>query len=127
LLAGQHSTWSYQGKPLPFVPWPISLKNAPGLVTFHQRLMFEQALLNDQAVESAVIPVENASGPIQCISATQDEIWPSSLMCDQIMQRLAQNGFPYHYEHISHDHTHGWCGLEDCWGKVVSYLGEYFK
>lgn len=127
LLAGQHSAWSYQGKPLPFVPWPISLKNAPSLVTFHQRQMFEQALSDERAVNSAIIPVENANGPILCVSATQDEIWPSGLMCDQIVDRLTHKGFLFHYDHISHDHTHGWCGLEDCWEEVVGFLDEYFK
>jgi len=127
ILAGQHSAWSYQGKPLPFVPWPISLKNAPSLVTFRQRHMFEQALCNDQAVRDATIPVENMRGPILCISATQDEIWPSTLMCDQIIHRLAQNRFPFYFEHVSHGYTHGWCGLEECWGKVVGFLGEYYK
>jgi len=127
LLAGQHSAWSYQGKPLPFVPWSISLKNAPALVTDYQTQMFEQALRNQEAVESAVIPVEKAGGPILCISAAQDEIWPSTLMCDQIVNRLKRNDFPFHYEHIAHDHTHGWCGPEECWGKVVAFLGEYFK
>ena len=127
VLTGQHSAWSFQGKPLPFVPWPISLENAQGLATFKQRPMFEEALHNDRAVEAAIIPVENANGPVLCVSADQDEIWPSGLMCDQIVTRLKQSNFSFHYEQLSHDQTHGWCGLEACWGKVVDFLGEYFK
>ena len=127
VLAGQHAAWSYQGKPLPFVPWPISLQNAPSLVTLHQRQLFEQALSNEQAVRSAAIRVENANGSILCISATQDEIWPSTLMCDQVVNRLERYGFSYYYEHSSHNYGQGWCGLEECWGKVIGFLEKNFK
>ena len=127
LLAGQHSAWSYQEKPLPFVPWHISLRNAPGLVTFQQKRMFEQALGNEQAVRDAAIQVEKASGAILCVSTPQDEVWPSTWMCNQIVHRLAQNSFPFHFEHISHENAHGWCGLEQCWGKVVDFLEEYYQ
>ena len=127
VVSGQHAAWSYQGTPLPFVPWPVSLRNAPGLVTLRQRSLFEQALSNDQAVGSAAIPVENTNGPILCISAAQDEIWPSTLMCNQIVDRLKQMGFPFRYEHVMHDHTHGWCGFEECWGNVIDFLEENFR
>lgn len=127
LLSGQHSAWSYQGEPLPFVPWPISFQYIPSLVTLRQREMFEQALRNDGEVKSAVIPIEQAHGPVLCMSSSHDEIWPSPLMCDQIIHRLEDSGFSFYYEQISHDYSHGWCGLKDCWGKVVNFLDEYFK
>lgn len=127
VLAGQHSAWSYQGLPLPFVPWPVSLKNAPSLVSFQQVQMFEEALQNSEAVELASIGVENISAPILCFSAGQDEVWPSALMCDQIMKRLDENNFAFYHAHISHDNGHGWCGLEVCWDKVMDFLEEHFR
>ncbi len=127
ILAGQHSAWTYQGQPLPFVPWPISLQYAPSLLTGRQTTMFDDALLNENAVKSAAIPIEKASGPILCVSANQDEVWPSRKMCDQIITKLRQNNFPYYYEQFSHDYAHGWCGLQECWGKVVNFLDDYFE
>ncbi|MBI3852293.1 MAG: alpha/beta fold hydrolase [Verrucomicrobia bacterium] len=127
VLAGQHSPWTYQRQALPFVPWPVSLHNAPSMLTYRQTGMFKQALQNRSAVASAIIPVENIKGPILCISATQDEVWPSTMMCSQIVSRLDEKGFSFFHDHIRHDQTHGWCGLETCWPKVVKFLDEHFK
>jgi len=130
-LAGQHSAWSYQGQPLPFVPMPVSLTSARGLLTVWTGSpdtvsMFDEALQNKMAVEAAAIPVEDIGGPMLCISELHDEQWRSTLMCAQIMERLDQNGFPFFHEHISYDRPHGWCGAE-CGEKIVDFLGEHFR
>ena len=127
VLAGQHAAWSYQGQPLLFVPWPISFKNAWSLASTNQRALFEQALQNKPAVAAAVIPVENLSGPLLCISDTLDQVWPSKLMCNQVMDRLTQNRFSSYYEHISYDEMHNTCRLETCMDKVIGFLNEHFQ
>jgi len=127
ILAGQHSAWSYQGQPLPYVPWPVSLKNAKSLVTTNQRSMFEKALQNKQAVAEAVIPVERISGPLLCISDTLDQVWPSTLMCNQVMERLDQKGFPFYHSHISYNEMHYTCRLDSCMSRITEFLDEQFK
>jgi dienelactone hydrolase len=127
VLLGQHSAWSYGGQPLPFVPWALAPRNAPGLFTGRQVRMFEQALQNKDAVSRAAIPIENAQAAVLCFSAKNDTIWPSTQMCDQISARLAENHFAFGYEHLSHDYDHGWCGLESCWDKMIIFLDAHFK
>ena len=39
--------------------------------------------------------------PILLISATEDEIAPTTLMCNKIINRLKQHNFQYYTEHIA--------------------------
>jgi hypothetical protein len=106
---------------------PDQAKPAPSLVSANQRPMFEQALQNQPAVAAAAISVENMSGPLLCISDTRDQVWPSTLMCNQIMDWLDQNGFPLYREHISYDESHYTCRPETCLARVIAFLKEHFK
>lgn len=59
------------------------------------------AMLKDSAsVSKAVIKVEKINGPILLVSATKDEICPSTPMAEKMIERLKNNTFKYYYEHI---------------------------
>lgn len=127
-LCGQHSAWACGPQEVPFVPMPYSLTTLKGLLRPGERTqMFEKALLNTHAVEAAAIPVEKAKAPILLLSFTRDQIWPSTLMARQIMDRLDSANFPFHHQHIAYDARHCDCDLDSCWSTVVGFLREQFQ
>lgn len=103
LLGGQHSAWSENGKELSFVPIPFSWTTFRGMISGKRTRMFEKALENTKRVKMSEIPVEKIQGPILLVSFTRDQVWPSTLMSEQIMNRLRDNKFHFHYEHAVYD------------------------
>jgi len=103
---GLHSSWTYQGKSLPFVPTPtgwFKTKSFFRLLAARPiafRNMYESALKNHQAVACATIPVENICCPVLLVSGSDDQVWPSARMARMIMERLASQGFSHPHEHV---------------------------
>lgn len=112
--------FSYNGKPLPFVPVPWSA--TPDLISGNLRGAFEKMMQNTEAMEAAAIRVENISGPMLLISGTDDEQWPSMEMSETILSRLEENNFPYLSLHIPLEGGHN--EHHDNFDKVVSFLDE---
>ena len=81
------------------------------------------ALGNTKAVQAAVIPVERIDQPVLLQSGLNDQIWPSSLMASQIIDRVESFGVKHQITHISYDHDHF---LLDN-GAAVSDLLEYLS
>ena len=52
------------------------------------------------------IQTEKIDCPILFISAKRDEVWPSTLMAEQMIERLKKNNFQYFYQHIPVDGNH---------------------
>lgn len=98
-LSMNTSSFSYQGKELPYVPVPWSA--TPALIKRDLRTAFEKMMQNQEAMESAAISIEKIQGSILFLSATQDEMWPSREMSDQMMLRLKKHHFAYSAEHIA--------------------------
>ena len=92
------STWTYQNEELPFVP--VNEAAVPFLMKGDLRGTFEAMLTDTIAEEKAFIKVENINGPILFLSATQDEICPSTIMAEKMMARLKTNEFKHHFEHL---------------------------
>jgi uncharacterized protein len=99
------SCWTYQNKELPFVP--LNDKAVPFLKKRDLRGTFEAMLKDTLSVEKASINVEQIKGAVLFLSATKDEICPSTPMAEMMMERLKRNRFKYHYEHkaIEGGHT----------------------
>ena len=121
-LRGQHSAWSSGGQEVPFVPIPYSWTSLRGMITGNRTRMFENALRNARAVEVAGIRAETIQGPILLVSFTRDQVWPSTLMSNQLMQRLRNAGFRFRYEHVAFDTTHSNWSTEPCWTKIMAFL-----
>lgn len=98
------STWTYQNKELPFVP--LNEESIPFLMNRDLRGAFEAMLKDTVAQEKALIKVENINGPILMLSATKDEICPSTPMAEKMIARLKRKNFKYKYEHIAVEGTH---------------------
>jgi dienelactone hydrolase len=107
---GVHPSWTYHGKPLPFI---ASERVGSDQVDFEVRgrasmpiritPYFLKSMKNVGAVEKATIPVEKTKGPILLISGQDDQMWPSSLFAKLIMERLVAHNHPYPYEHLSYE------------------------
>ncbi|WP_035567701.1 acyl-CoA thioester hydrolase/BAAT C-terminal domain-containing protein [Hymenobacter sp. IS2118] len=91
------SLWTYQGRELPFVP--VNDAAVPFLMKRDLRGAFTAMLADTVAGNSAAIPVEQIKAPVLLLSATADEIAPTTPMCVKIMARLKRHHFPYAYEH----------------------------
>jgi uncharacterized protein len=117
------SSWTYEGKALPFVP--VSEAAVPSLIKHDLRSTFEIMLKDTVAEQEALIKIENINGPVLLISATHDEICPSTPMCDKMIKRLEEKKFVHHYEHIAVEGTHT-APLKE-FGKVFEFLEKYFK
>jgi hypothetical protein len=91
-----------------------------------QTRMFEKALDNTRRVEKAAIPVESIHGPILLTSYTRDEVWPSTLMSEHIVQRLQQRRFPFYFGHARYDAGHGEWSNDACRTNILGFLREHF-
>lgn len=99
------STWTFQNKELPFVP--VNEEAVPFLMKRDLRGAFEAMLKDSIAERNSFIKVENIRGPILLISATKDEICPSTPMAEKMIERLKSKKFKYYYEHIPIVGRHG--------------------
>lgn len=93
------SCWTFEDKELPFVP--VNEEAVPFLLKRDLRGAFEAMLKDSVAEEKSLIKVENINGPILLISATEDEICPSTPMCEKMITRLKNKKFKYHFEHVA--------------------------
>lgn len=99
------SSWALDDKPLPFVPVPWSA--TWDLINHRILAVMERAMADQAAFDAASIPVEKIRGPIYLLSATRDELWPSTRMSERMMVRLKQHGSPYPHRHIAIEGDHG--------------------
>ncbi|MBD2017054.1 acyl-CoA thioesterase/BAAT N-terminal domain-containing protein [Microcoleus sp. FACHB-53] len=101
------SSWTYQGKPVPFVPFPEGASFTMDGKT-QPRQIREVALKNQSAVAAAMIPVEKINGSVMLISGTADFIWPSDVLSEMVVNRLMEHQHLYPVKHLCYqDVGHG--------------------
>jgi len=102
--AAPRSAWIHQGRPLPFLPPPATGPSAPSASVADSPLeltpMFLRSLENRAAVEAAGIPVERICGPVLLISGEDDRLWPSPVLAEIAVARLARCKHPYPVTHL---------------------------
>jgi len=105
LLKKPTSSWSFKGKPVPFMPLMGAEKILkPGMnEPISLRDCYLENLMTNPAAEEATIPVEKINGPILIISGEDDQLIPSDVFGDIIMDRLRESNHPYHFEHICYE------------------------
>lgn len=121
-LGASTSSWTYQGKEVPFVPAPWAA--VPSMIRHDLRSAFEIMLKDKEAVEKALIKVENINGPILLVSAKKDEMWPSTEMSNEVVKRLEAKNFRYAYEHIVDDGGH--MEVLDYFDNILAFLEKNF-
>ncbi|MBI5033948.1 MAG: acyl-CoA thioesterase/BAAT N-terminal domain-containing protein [Chloroflexi bacterium] len=102
---GAKSSWTLNGKPVPFATGAITPEYI-GLfvgqpVSF--RSSYEQPLNDSAIVAQAAIAIEKIDGPILFVSGTDDQMTPSSRLCDMAVERLKANQFPHEYTHLKYE------------------------
>lgn len=107
------SSWSFEGKPLPFVPFNSLPEDKDkelkgelnSYVALHKRAL---AQTGPAAIEQAAIPVEDIKAPLLLVSGTLDQTWPADEFCRAIVARLQKSRFSCEIKHVSHeDAGHG--------------------
>lgn len=97
------SSWTRDGKALPFVPYRMPKEFNYASPDLHA--LYNESLRDSAAVKLATIPVEKIHGPILLFSGRDDRMWPSSKMADEIIARLKQKAFLYNNEHVAYDNA----------------------
>lgn len=103
-IGGPSSSWSYEGRPVPFVPYYKPFDDST-VVNNQWVELYKLSLTQTEAVEKAAIKVENINGPVLILTGKEDRMWPSSQMGDMIIQRLKENHFPHWYEHVAYENA----------------------
>lgn len=85
------SSWTVGGKELPYAKYAESERYAKSRKLLD---LYEATLA--AAPASSVIPVEKIRGPVLLLAGTEDALWPSATMADQIETRAKEQhfGFP---------------------------------
>lgn len=99
------SSFTYQNRELPFVP--VNKEAFPFILKRNLRAAFEAMLKDTISVERAAIHVEQINGPVLLLSATKDEVCPSTPMAEMMIARLKMHHFKYYYAHKSFVGGHG--------------------
>lgn len=97
------SSWSYEGRSLPFIPVDNDIfydhqrhcleKNIPFGFTTTYKKSVERA----RNKEEARIKIENANANLLLISGHKDNIWNTHEACVEIMSILKKNNYKYKY------------------------------
>lgn len=116
------SGFMLHGQPLPFLPVPRAA--VPDLMAHNLYAAFDKMLANKDAVAAAAIPVEKINGPVLLMSATHDELWPSTRMSQQMMQRLTASQFAYVHVHEAIPGAHA--APLDHFDDVEGFLAAHF-
>ena len=117
------SSWNFNEEQVPFVP--MTWAATPSAMKQDLHSAFSIMLQDDNAVKKAEIPVENINGSVLFLSATEDELWPSELMSEKMMNRLERHDFPYFYNHIPIEGGH--TEPLNHFDEIFSFLKNHFK
>lgn len=107
-IKSNRSSWSYHGKPLPFVTKVITADTKrriqqDGSVDTIE--FYRPALDDETALAPARIPVENIATPLLLVSSSGDRMWPSSIQAEQVctaVRRLKRICDHLQYEEAGH-------------------------
>lgn len=95
--------WSYQGEPLPFMRDRVTEEQDAEIFGHEPVALTRRYLINLEdrsAVRDAAIPVEQMQCPLLMISGEEDAMWPSALMSEMVVERLAEHNYQYPYKHL---------------------------
>jgi dienelactone hydrolase len=104
------SAWTHHGKPLPYVPMKTNfLDYAQNFWKFvrHKPFTLRTAFLKGterlSITDETTIPVENSRGPLLLISGKDDQLWPSDVYAEVIVERLKKYNYTYPVEHVCYE------------------------
>jgi dienelactone hydrolase len=69
------------------------------------RERFLKRMRDADAVHRAEIPVERIGAPLLMFSGKDDQLWPSDLFAERVVERLKAHSFTHPVEHYSYEHA----------------------
>lgn len=102
--------WLYKGKPIGFyVPEAREEAYSSSSKAVEEPIpltpMFLDSMKDEDFIKASTIHVENTKAPILLISGEDDQMWPSSMFSERVVDRLAKHQFSYPYKHHSYPGT----------------------
>jgi dienelactone hydrolase len=100
------SSWSLDGQGLPYAKWFFSQEDAERFMAGESvalRNAYAIEMNDPETLDAATIPVEKINGPVLLVSGTDDQMWPSDVFGDLVMERLAANDHPHERRHLKVD------------------------
>jgi dienelactone hydrolase len=95
--------WTYRGEPLPVVPDRVP-SELDAAISAREPISaaewYQYNLADEAALGPATIAVERIAGPVLLISGEDDQMWPSNLLAERNMRRLAEHRFAWPYRHL---------------------------
>jgi dienelactone hydrolase len=102
-------SWTLGGDPLPFVEYRQTFTDALGFMAgwiahrpYRQAGIFARLMNDADAVAAASIEVEKINGPVLLITGADDQLWPSALYAERVVDRLSSQDFPFPFRHLSY-------------------------
>lgn len=98
------SPYSFQGKPLPFIPTEFPPPTEENSKTSYFLRVYLSSLfkLTDQEIEKVSIKVENIKGPILLFAGLDDRRAGAAILSDVAYKRLATHNFSHPYQFIAY-------------------------
>jgi dienelactone hydrolase len=85
------SSWSWQGSPLPYVPYDESWQPADERIAY--RALYERSLQAfPDARAAAAIPVERCEADLLLVVGGDDAVWPSAAFAEELAARRREAG-----------------------------------
>lgn len=90
---GSRSSWSFDGKPLPFVPlFAVALPEHEGLYRTNTERYERSRAFHADSVALARIPVEKIKAKLLLLAGDRDEVWASGTMTRNLLERRVKDG-----------------------------------
>ncbi len=105
------SSWTFDGKPLPYVPFSAEMGTVVGeAYSTGQPLDFRKGYEASMQSNAAQIPaamfrLENIHGPVLLIAADDDQVWDSVAQCTRAMTYLHEHHHPYDDQFLQYAHA----------------------
>ena len=97
------SSWSYQGKPLPYLHLSGNIGKLITTSIKEKQLSiktFYEISERKGVPADAIIPVEKSNARILLLSSGQDSMWFSKQASEKIVEGLKKNHYPHDYKHV---------------------------
>ena len=69
------------------------------------RERFLKRMKDPASLSRAAIPVERIAGPVLLFSGKDDQLWPSDIFAENVVERLKAHSFKYPVEHYSYENA----------------------
>jgi dienelactone hydrolase len=106
-VAQTRPPWTLGGKPIPHMPPTpeirIAVRSLGPDTPVRRTPVFERRLQDTMSVRRAAIAVERINGPVLLISGRDDQVWPSTVMAEEIIRRLRNQGFKHAFHHLAYN------------------------